>query len=229
MNRVEFINQLEALLADLPQQERMDAISYYNDYLDDAGVENEQEVIAALGSPEQVAETIKAVGKDGGRETGEFSETGFSGYATQKKDEVISTKEINATTSNNGTRSNGTTILLIILAVFGLPIYGGLIIAVLGVVFAFVATVGAVLFSLSIVGIALCVASIATFIASIVTMFVFPLKGIMLMGVSLILAGIGIMLLVAGTMLLAKIIPSIIRGIVNLCKKAFGRGKTVNE
>ena len=90
MNRIEFINRLEALLQDLPKQEREDAIAYYHDYFDDAGVENEQDVIASLGSPEKVAATIKAVQKDEDRNEGEFSETGFYGYEDITKDEIIS-------------------------------------------------------------------------------------------------------------------------------------------
>ncbi len=60
MNRVEFMRQLEALLWDISSMERREAVQYYNDYFDDAGSENEQEVIRALGSPERVAENIKS-------------------------------------------------------------------------------------------------------------------------------------------------------------------------
>ena len=59
MNREEFMRQLELLLMNIPENDRLDAIAYYNDYFDDAGVENEQMVIKELGSPEKVAEKIK--------------------------------------------------------------------------------------------------------------------------------------------------------------------------
>ena len=59
MNRLEFMQQLEALLSDISQGEREEALQYYNDYLNDAGVENEQEVLDAMGSPEQLAKVIK--------------------------------------------------------------------------------------------------------------------------------------------------------------------------
>ena len=55
MNRQEFMNQLEMLLSDISQAERDEALQYYNDYLDDAGIENEESAIRALGSPIQVA------------------------------------------------------------------------------------------------------------------------------------------------------------------------------
>lgn len=60
MNRIEFMTELAALLQDVPVVERKDAMKYYNDYFDDAGEENEQEVISELESPAKVAETIKA-------------------------------------------------------------------------------------------------------------------------------------------------------------------------
>lgn len=59
MNRADFMNQLESLLTGIAPTEREEAIQYYNDYFDDAGAENEQEVIEALGNPARVAENIK--------------------------------------------------------------------------------------------------------------------------------------------------------------------------
>lgn len=60
MNRVGFMGQLEGLLADIPAAEKEEALQYYNDYFDDAGEENEENVIRSLGSPSKVAENIKA-------------------------------------------------------------------------------------------------------------------------------------------------------------------------
>lgn len=59
MNRAEFMRQLESLLQSIPAAEREEAIQYYSDYFDDAGDENEQDVIEALGNPARVAENIK--------------------------------------------------------------------------------------------------------------------------------------------------------------------------
>lgn len=88
MSRVEFMRRLAELLADVSPAEREEAIQYYNDYFDDAGVENEQSVIASLGSPEQLAKTIKAGLFDGGN-VGEFTEKGFSGYEQRRSNEVF--------------------------------------------------------------------------------------------------------------------------------------------
>lgn len=58
MTRTAFLAALEQLLAPLPETERKDALSYYEDYLDAAGPENEARAIAELGSPEEVARKI---------------------------------------------------------------------------------------------------------------------------------------------------------------------------
>ena len=96
MNRAEFMRRLTELLGDVPPMEREEAIQYYNDYFDDAGAENESGVIASLGSPEELARTIKAGLSDGGN-GGEFTESGFSGYAQVHKDEIIRANGADAT------------------------------------------------------------------------------------------------------------------------------------
>ncbi len=64
MNRIEFMETLSRLLLDIPEEDRIDALKYYNDYFDDAGSENEQNVIEELESPEKVAMKIKADRED---------------------------------------------------------------------------------------------------------------------------------------------------------------------
>lgn len=59
MNKIDFMRQLERLLQNISEQERQEALQYYGDYFDDAGPENEQAVIEALGNPARVAENIK--------------------------------------------------------------------------------------------------------------------------------------------------------------------------
>lgn len=80
MNRSEFMFRLAQLLADLSQAERSEALQYYQDYFDDAGPENEQQIIEELGSPEAVAASIKAGLSSEDSDKGEFSERGFTGY-----------------------------------------------------------------------------------------------------------------------------------------------------
>lgn len=58
MRRREYLNRLEALLSVLPEQERQDAMNYYEEYFDAAGPDKEQQTMEELGSPEQVAQKI---------------------------------------------------------------------------------------------------------------------------------------------------------------------------
>lgn len=106
MNRAEFMRRLTELLGDVPPMEREEAIQYYNDYFDDAGAENESGVIASLGTPEELARTIKAGLNDGGN-GGEFTESGFSGYSQVHKDEVMRAEETSRQT--NGADYSGPT------------------------------------------------------------------------------------------------------------------------
>lgn len=82
MKKKQFLERLEQLLAGLPQEEREEAMSWYRDYLDDAGEEQEAEVIARLGSPEDVANSILANLK--GNEPGGFTETGYESFPQRK-------------------------------------------------------------------------------------------------------------------------------------------------
>lgn len=58
MNKEQFLKELEELLSDIPEQEREAALTYYREYFEDAGVENEYLVLKELGSPERIAGTI---------------------------------------------------------------------------------------------------------------------------------------------------------------------------
>lgn len=60
MSREEFMKRLEELLYDIPKEERNEALEYYRGYFEDAGIENEADIIRELESPEKVAQTIKA-------------------------------------------------------------------------------------------------------------------------------------------------------------------------
>ena len=80
MTRTAFLAALEQLLAPLPESERKDALSYYEDYLDAAGPENEARAIAELGSPEEVARKILDGRRTGGAGAGLLFLPAFQGH-----------------------------------------------------------------------------------------------------------------------------------------------------
>lgn len=58
MNKQEYLSELEAHLASLSQEERTNALQFYEEYFEDAGPENEQQVISELGKPFALAKSI---------------------------------------------------------------------------------------------------------------------------------------------------------------------------
>ena len=83
MNRAEFMRQLKALLDDISEAERQEALDYYESYFDDAGPENEAEVIRELGSPGKVAALIKADLKESNENYAEYTENGYEDSRTR--------------------------------------------------------------------------------------------------------------------------------------------------
>lgn len=77
MNKAEFVRELEYLLQDIPEEERQEAIFYYRAYLEDAGEENEEQVIREFGSPERVAAIIRSDLNGNLKEGGEFTESDY--------------------------------------------------------------------------------------------------------------------------------------------------------
>ena len=54
MTKYEYLAKLEQLLSSLPEQERRDAMNYYEEYFVSAGPEKEAEAIRELGTPEEL-------------------------------------------------------------------------------------------------------------------------------------------------------------------------------
>lgn len=105
MNRMEFMKILERQLLDLSESEREEALQYYEDYLNDAGIENEQEALEELGSPEHLAETIKA-GLNGG--SGEFTERGYQSAKRDASEVTVRSGDYAGSGSQAGQEQAGT-------------------------------------------------------------------------------------------------------------------------
>ena len=60
MNMQEYINELKIQLSKLPDDDREDAISYYFEYLAEAGPEGVAEAMEKLGTPAELAAGIRA-------------------------------------------------------------------------------------------------------------------------------------------------------------------------
>ena len=88
MNRKQFMEQLERLLSDISEAERQEALEYYEGYFDDAGPENEGEVIRKLGNPGKVAAIIKADLQENSEDYGEYTENGYQDTRVKENGEM---------------------------------------------------------------------------------------------------------------------------------------------
>lgn len=242
MNRMEFMTELERLLADIPEEERQAAVQYYADYFADAGEANEADVIRELGSPEKVAESIKAdyYGTEFNEADYEYKDY-MEKYRQRSSDERDRSradygKNCGQDTSGNGagnrageeeksrpwTSNTLKLILIIAIAVVLWPVTLGIALMVFGIV------VGIVCFFAVLV-----IAAVSILIAGGVTVVVGLVAAIAVPPAALVTVGIGILLLVlgmittVGTVKLCTIVyPAMLRGFVNLCRRPF-YGKAV--
>ena len=233
MNRTEYMERLEQLLLVLPEEEREEALQYYHDYFDDAGVEKEETVIRELGTPEEVAAKIRA-GLAG--ESGEYSEQGFEDVRFHKSHEIVAEAERvdgtweeiaedNEEFQQNKKRKKNTNvwkvIAIIVLILFAAPIMIPVGIAGLAVIFALIVTVVAVLFALGVSGFAILLSGIIVIVAGIAKIILAPATGILATGIGCILLAVGVLVSWVIVSILVKIVPGLIRGIVNILRTPF--------
>ena len=76
MTRMDFLKQLEYLLQDIDEKDREDALEYFRDYMDEAGISEFASVDGLLDVPEKIAISIRASLNDNDAEQSEFSEQG---------------------------------------------------------------------------------------------------------------------------------------------------------
>jgi uncharacterized membrane protein len=116
MSRIDFINELESLLSDIPIDEKEEALQYYNDYFEDAGADHEEEIIKELVSPQRVAAIIKAEldANSADRENrGYFTEKGYQDtvyredkFEIVKPEQKDNDKKAGYTDNNTGNTAN---------------------------------------------------------------------------------------------------------------------------
>ena len=237
MNRVEFMSRLEELLAEIPACERQESITYYNDYFNDAGVENEQEVIESLMSPERVADTIKA-GLGGKVIEGEFTETGYHCETEKEKEEIVSIKHSDErkTEKPNYSKQNPNEnkvlkiILYVLIAVLLSPLWLPFVGAAFGILVAIFTVVAVAIFCVALIPVVVIIVGVVCFISGIfvcivglIKMFTVPAAAVGVIGIGFLLAGFGSLLTAIGAFVMAKAVPPAVRGFVNLLRMPFTR------
>lgn len=213
MNRKEFLRQLGELLSDVQENERREALEYYENYFEDAGPENEAKIIEELGSPRKVADSIKKdLFGENYREATEDAQQGA--YNQQNYQSYVPPKE-NKTTRN---------ILIAVIIVLTFPVWigivGGLfgiIVGLLGAIFGIVVAAIAVVFASVVVGFVL------TGVGLVKVLTGMPAVGCIAMAIGLFMVAIGILGVFVAIWCAFRFFPWFIRGIVTLGKKILQR------
>lgn len=215
MNRFEYMRRLEDLLSDISPSEKEEALTYYNDYFNDAGQENEQQVIKELGSPEQVAAGVK------------------EGLGLQTYDRVQDSPEgqknhnqsaQSRTDGNAGAQKKSKPAWLITLIVIGLIFASPLILALICVVFAVIISVFSLIFGLLIgFGAAALALYVTAFVCAVLGLVVLPVNVLVsgaLLGSGCLCAAAGILCMIL-TVLVAMTVPAACKGTAWLWRKMF--------
>lgn len=230
MNRDEFMQQLARLLSDLPENERMEAIRYYNDYFDEAGPENEANVIRELGSPGKVAAIIKADLKENGSGQEETKESANQYQTSQEETQSDRWRE----SQNNvpgryppvhKNRGAGRWALIIILVIFLSPVILGVGGGIFGVLAGILAVIFGVWISILTAGAGLFGGGIALFMKGIIKSFTMPASGLLSMGGGLLSIGLGIFLLIFFFWLTFRLFPRVFRAVVNFISRMLHKRK----
>ena len=205
MNREEYMRRLEAALADIAPAERAEALQYYNDYFDDAGIENEADIMNSLGSPENLAETIKKEQTDSKEDSEEIVETTVQ--EEKKKNKL----------------SGGMIALIVVLSILASPFIVAAVAAVLGVVVGIIAGIFSAIGALASIFLAFIGVVIACMISAIAVGAISPFGALVFAGFGIMMIGLSIFLLMAIVWLFGIAVPWIVKQIIKLCKKIFGK------
>ena len=213
MDRAEFLNRLEAQLLDVPQAEREEALQYYEDYLNDAGDAGDFDILQELGTPEEVADSIRNGLRQDSSDAGERS-----GQADENWQDSSRTGQLGDSgyfSENGYVDREPQKEELILLIVFAAPV-------VLPIVFGLLVTAISVLFALFITGIALLVCGIVctgvgiwALIQAFTQIAAWPAAAMIGIGISLAAIGIGVLVTMLMGWLIGKVVPAGVRALCN--------------
>ena len=216
----EFLQSLEMLLTPLSETERKDALSFYLEYFDEAGSENEMSVLNQLGSPKSVADKILS-------ESGYFTEVDEEKNEGEndKKEETIKSNTPISNTKSSITKNPALLILIVIAAILTFPIW----ISAFGVLIGLFGALIGILFGIIGAAIGLVIGGIATFVAGAVTIASSVFDGLLALGIGLVMFGIGLLLIPLLVKLCVTVIPAVIRFVIDIVKLPFRRKVNIHE
>ncbi|MDE6924658.1 MAG: DUF1700 domain-containing protein [Acetatifactor sp.] len=211
MNRIDFMKQLESLLQNISPAEREEALQYYTEYFNDAGAENEQAVIEALGNPAKVAENIKR----------DINGAGDAGYQRPQNRAVIQYQQTATSAQQEPPKKESMPTWALVLIIIGaillspaaLGIAGGLLGTLAGVIIGWFALI----FGFGITAVVLFVVLLVLLVTGIMCMWADPLVGVALLGGGLVCGALSLLFLMLTVAMAGIVTPAVFKGICRLC------------
>ncbi|MBR4343624.1 MAG: DUF1700 domain-containing protein [Lachnospiraceae bacterium] len=199
MDKQAFMQELENRLRHLTEDDKIDALEYYSEYIDDLNLPPEGDVCAHLGTPKEVARQIIA-------------------QTTERKAEEQQEKKT--------TKGFGSVVWLAILGIFASPIALPLAIVAVVLIIAFLIVIGSIIFSFAVAGIACVLAGAFTAVISFFAPGI--AQKLIVMGCGLFVCGLGIMFLL-GTRALSKLLVKMISGIIRKAAAKHSKKKNMKQ
>lgn len=243
MNRIEFMNELEYLLQDIPEEEKAEAVAYYRDYLEDAGDEHEEQAIRDFGSPERVAAIIRSDLVGNLEDGGSFTESGYQDERFKDPNyQVVEHKSLPDVTEEpmreNGNRKpgqksqepslavrflkvGGLLVLLALLAPIILGIGGGaigILTGIIGILLAIVLLVG-------VLTVAACIGAVVLLVMGAGMLFAQAWwSGILMIGCGVLVLGLALIGIACSILIYGTFLPFCIRGVIDCISGIIHRG-----
>lgn len=234
MDRKEFMKQLELLLSDISEDERREALDYYESYFDEAGEEEEASVIQKLGSPGKVAAIIKADLKENSGSSGIYTESGYYDERMEEPGQVPG--ERRADRKERGyqpkeKRGRGKLTLVLILLIFLSPFLAGATGGIIGFLLTIIFLPFLLAFGAGAGVIVMLISGIVMIFTGISLCFSTAASGILTIGIGCICMATGLAGLVFMVWLVGSLFPRFLRWFTDWCHRLLSRerkdGKTV--
>lgn len=243
MNRIDFMKELEYLLQDIPDEEKADALAYYQDYLDEAGDEHEDQAIREFGSPERVAAIIRSELYGNLEEGGGFTETGYQDerfkdprYQVAPHRELPDVSVLDESKKRSRVKyffDKDDTLPIKLLKLAAVLIAASIIIPLLFGVGSAVLSVAATVLLVIVVLVLLlafgtilfCLMAVVVIVLSISIMFINPASGIFLLGCGIFLLGCSFIGIVLSVLVYGRMVPFCFSGITDTISRMLRRNK----
>lgn len=229
MDRNEFMERLEYLLADIPDEDKEEALAYYRDYLEEAKDAADQ-AIREFGSPERIAAIIRSDLAGNLEDGGTFTERGYEDERFRDPNYQVARRldlpeETQGRREEESRRHEGKeppftsgplkAVLWIILIIVAAPILlgvggtvAGLAAAAVGILIGAVALLGILTLTLLLGSLALCV-------LGVIAMIDWIPGGLLLLGSGLVMMGLGILSLLISILFYGRFLTWLFRRVVD--------------